>query len=203
MLKRLGLALLLTGVAAASPAIDLSRQRNLRSWEPQIAAYSLRHYGHREWRLNPKCIVLHNTAERGFPENLASSTSFAGESPGLASHFVVDGTHVWQLLPPTVRCRGTYGINQAGISIEMVADNASDLSGRRQTLETTAELVVSLLERFHLRAQDVYSHQQVATMDRSIVPWVEDRENSAPYHKIDPGIGPMRTILRRVRELQR
>jgi hypothetical protein len=197
------LAIAFSGLSAASaqmPAVDRSRERNLATWKPAIAAYSQRHYGNHEWRLHPTCIVLHYTAGRTFPENLASSSSFLNETPGLASHYVVDGEHVWELLPPTVRCRGTYGINHHAVSIEMLAAEANDLMSRKKTMDTAARLVVGLLDEFHLTPNDVYSHEQVATMDTSVVPGVYDRINPGRYDKIDPGKGAMTYILARVRK---
>ena len=189
-----------TGPASAQmPPIDHSRHRDLATWKVAIAAYSQRHYGDNEWRLRPTCIVLHYTAGRSFPENLVSSSSFVNETPGLASHYVVDGQHIWEILPPTVRCRGTYGINHHAISIEMVAAEANDLLARKQTMDTAARLVVGLLQQFDLKPEAVYSHQQVATMNPSVVPGVYDRVNGRPYDKIDPGAGAMKYILAEVR----
>ena len=182
--------------------IDRSRARDLESWKPQIAAYSQRHYGENEWLLVPRCIVLHYTAGKTFPQNLVDSTEFAGEKPGLASHYVIDGAKVWELLPPNVRSRAAFGINHRAINIEMVAANATDLYGlRRQTMDTCAELVVDLMERFDIPLSEIYSHQQVATMDKNVVPWVLDLVNPEPYDKIDPGEQPMRYIKARIREL--
>lgn len=186
--------------AADLPVYDQSRARSLESWKPHITEYSRRHYGEADWRLEPRCIVLHYTATRTFPWNLVRDSEFAGEKPGLASHFVVEGRKVYQILPCNVRSRGAYGINHRAINIEMVAENARDLSvARRQTLETTAGLVRELLREYAIPASEIYSHEQVATMDRSVVPWVLDLVNPEPYHKIDPGEAAMRYILERVR----
>jgi hypothetical protein len=182
--------------AGAQPRYDLSRVRPLESWKHQITEYSRRHYGEAEWRLEPKCIVLHYTAGRSFPWNLVNSPSFAGETPGLASHYVVDGPKIWQLLPPEVRSRGAYGINHRAINIEMVAADASDLyNNRKGTLDTTVGLVRDLLERFRLTPKDIYSHQQVAEMNTRVCPWVMDLVNPDPYSKVDPGAACMGYVL--------
>ena len=188
-------------VGAEMPQYDRSKARPLEAWKPQIAEYSRRHYNEAEWKLEPKCVVLHYTAGRGFPDNLVESAEFAGETPGLASHYVIDGDKVWELLPPTVRSRSAYGINHRAVNIEMIAADATHLYGhRRQTMDTCAALVVQLLANFELSADQVYSHQQVALMDLKVVPWILDVLNPKPYHKIDPGEEPMRYILARVRE---
>ena len=128
-----------------------------------------------------------------------NTPDFAGETPGLASHYVVDGPKIWQLLPPDVRSRGAYGINHRAINIEMVAMDGSDLfNNRKRTLDTTVGLVRDLLERFHLTARDIYSHQQVSQMNTRVCPWVLDLVNGEPYGKIDPGPAPMRYVLDRL-----
>lgn len=178
---------------------DGSRARPLEQWKREIVEYSRRHYGEPQWQLEPKCIVLHYTAGRNFPWNLVNTPDFAGERPGLASHFVVEGTKIYQLLPCEVRSRGAYGINHRAINIEMVGAHAEDLmTNRKKTMDTTAGLVVDLLKQYNLPVEEIYSHQQVAEMDTDVVPWVLDLVNPDPYHKVDPGEGPMRYILERV-----
>jgi N-acetylmuramoyl-L-alanine amidase len=179
--------------------IRTDRERNLARWKPAITAYSKRHYGEATAALKPVCIVLHFTAGSGFPTNLVESSSFAGEAPGLASHYVVDGSTIWQILPPTVRSRGAYGINHRGINIEMVARDARDLSHRTRTLATCAKLVAALQHEFGIDTHKIYSHSAVSRMQRSLVPEVYDRVDSRPYGKPDPGDANMRAILKLLR----
>lgn len=182
------------GGEAGAPAILHDRVRPLEQWKPLIARYSKRHYGEEEWKLEPTCIVLHFTAGSTFPWNLVNSASFAGEPPGLATHYVIDGSRIWELLPPDVRCRGAYGINHRAISIEMVATNASDLSRRPETLKSCVALVRYLMGRFDIPKARIYSHAEVSRMDRKKVPEVKDLVDSSPYGKPDPGEQNMRTI---------
>ena len=190
-----------TGSRVPAPAIRSDRARALESWKPDIAAYSLRHYGEAEWRLQPTCLVLHYTAGSAFPWNLVQSSSFEGERPGLASHFVVQESVVWQILPPEVRSRGAYGINHRAINIEMVGLDATDLAGRASTLETCARLVAWLVDRYRIPLSKIYSHQQVSRMDRRLVPEVLDLVNSEPYGKTDPGEANMARLKSRVAAL--
>lgn len=194
--SRLLLALLLILCVQAQPAPDKSRARKLESWKPQIQAYSKRHYGEDTWKLQPTCIVLHYTAGKTFPWNLVDTSTFANEAPGLASHYVIDGTRVWELLPPTVRSRGAYGINHRAINIEMVAADAADLASRPQTLKTCAALCRVLMTQFNIPREKIYSHQDVSKMDQDLIPEVLDRTDSSPYHKIDPGAQNMKTVLK-------
>lgn len=191
------LSLMMTLSATAEPLrIDRSRARPLDSWKPQIAEYSRRHYGEATWELTPTCIVLHYTAMPNFPWNLVRDTSFKGETPGLASHYVIDGDKIWELLPTNVRSRAAYGINHRAINIEMMALDAQDLARKTKTLETCRRLVQQLMREHGIERTRIYSHEQVATMDRKVVPEVLDLVQGAPYHKIDPGEENMKTILR-------
>ena len=197
----ISLLLLSSPVLAEMPTYDTSRGRDLEEWKPGIVEYSRRHYGEAEWKLDPKCVVLHYTAGTQFPWNLVRSKDFAGEAPGLASHYVIDGKKVFQILPPTVRSRAAFGINHRAINIEMVGADASDMmKSRKKTMDTGVDVVVELLREFELKPTDVYSHEQVALMDTRVVPWVLDLVNPGPYHKIDPGAEPMAYMLKRIWE---
>jgi len=175
------------------------RQRELSTWKPQIAAYSQRHYAENTWQLEPKVIVLHYTAGSSFPWNLVQTQDFAGETPGLAVHYVVDKEQIWQLLPTDVRSRGAFGINHRAINIEMVALHAQDLARRSQTLATTARLTACLMQTHQIPLSKVYSHQDVSRMDPRLTPEVLDLLHPGPYHKIDPGLENMRTIQQYLR----
>jgi N-acetyl-anhydromuramyl-L-alanine amidase AmpD len=181
----------------AAPAelhIRTDRQRDLSTWRPAIARYSLRHYGEDTAELKPTCIVLHFTAGSSFPWNLVRSTSSDGEAPGLASHYVIEGSTIWQILPPDVRSRGAYGINHRAINIEMVATNARDLARRHDTLQAAARLVAKLMADFDIPLTKVYSHQNVSRMNRKLIPEVYDRIHPEPYGKSDPGEQNMKRI---------
>jgi tRNA threonylcarbamoyladenosine modification (KEOPS) complex Pcc1 subunit len=175
--------------------VSLERARSLSEWKPHISLYSQRHYGEKTWELQPQAIVLHYTAGASFPWNLVNSKDFAGEKPGLASHYVVDGAQIWEVLPPSVRSRATYGINHRAISIEMVAKDAADLAKRSATLKSATNLVHCLMQHYQLSEKKIYSHQAVARMNPQEVPEVKDLVDNHPYHKIDPGPANMQTIL--------
>lgn len=184
----MGLWLMVATAHACELPLDRTRTRELATWKPLIQAYSQRHYGENTWELKPTAIVLHYTAGRGFPQNLVDTSDFAGETPGLAVHYVVDGGKIWEILPPQVRSRGAYGINHRAINIEMVALEEDDLFyNRSQTLETTAKLVYCLQQQFQIPSRKVYGHADVAAMDLASVPEALDLLDNAPYAKIDPG----------------
>ncbi len=190
------LSLLVLGFASAQELeIDRTRTRELSSWKQQIQRYSEKHYGESTWQLDPTCIVLHYTVSKGFPWNLVRSESFAGERPGLAAHYVIQGERIWEIIPPDVRSRGCYGINHRAINIEMVAMDAEDLATKTETLKSCQALCRNLMARYGIEKSHIYGHQDVAAMKRSKTPEVLDLVTGAPYHKIDPGEQNMKTVL--------
>ena len=103
-----------------------------------MRAYAQRHYGIDEFRLRrPRVIVEHYTAT----DTLAPVfNTFAtdspdvelGELPGVCAHFVIDrdGT-VYGLVPTTIMCRHTVGLNWTAIGIEHVGTSDGQVLGNR------------------------------------------------------------------------
>ncbi|PIQ25091.1 MAG: hypothetical protein COW02_12805 [Comamonadaceae bacterium CG12_big_fil_rev_8_21_14_0_65_59_15] len=180
--------------------VRLDRARPLADWKKTIAGYSERHYAEKTWELKPQALVMHYTAGEGFPWNLVNSKDFAGETPGLASHYVVDGETIWEVLPPFVRSRATYGINHRALSIEMVARDAQDLAHRPSTLKSATRLASCLMRFYQIPEQKLYSHQAVSRMNPAEIPEVKDLIDAHPYHKVDPGENNMATIRKGLRQ---
>src|SRR5437868_781489 len=93
----------------------------------QMAAYSLRHYGEDTYRLSePKVIVEHYTetstaqeAYNTFAPDVPDSEFH--ELPNTCAHFLVEpGGRIDQLVPVSLRCRHTVGLNWTAIGIENV-----------------------------------------------------------------------------------
>ena len=136
----------------------------------ETAAYSLRHYGSATWKLaSPHVIVEHYTANDSFQ---ATWNTFAPdvpdselhELPGTCAHFVIDtdGT-IYQVVPLTIRCRHTVGLNWTAIGIEHVGtSDASILSNPRQ-LHASLALTVWLMSRYHVSLGDVIGHSESLT----------------------------------------
>ncbi len=119
------------------------------SRQQEMAAYSLRHYGTASWQLTPTMIVLHYTAGgtwAGARAAFAADTVNMGELPGTCAHYVVDkdGT-VYQLVPTSVRCRHTIGLNDQAIGIEMVQEGGSSATwADQQILDRPAQVGAAL-----------------------------------------------------------
>jgi N-acetylmuramoyl-L-alanine amidase len=167
-----------SGLGIEDDRIPYGRERRR-----QMAAYSLRHYGTRAWRLRRKrVIVLHFTGGGSYSSAwnaFASNAPARGELPGVCAHFIVgkDGV-VHQLVALRVRCRHAIGLNHRAVGIEMVqpvgrgshwADR--QILSRRPQIRAALRLVRSLRRRFSIAMGNVIGH---AMADRS--PFFRDRE---------------------------
>ena len=143
----------------------------------EMANYSRRHYGDREWRLrNPKVIVLHFTATDSYGSVWSTFDSNApnlGERPGVCSHYVIeqDGT-INELVPPRIRCRHTIGLNHVAIGIEMVQATGrgshwadQQILDRRKQVGAALRLVRWLQARYDIPTGEVIGHS-MANDDR-------------------------------------
>jgi N-acetylmuramoyl-L-alanine amidase len=133
----------------------------------EMRAYARRHYGIDTWRLrDPKVIVEH--------VSLAGSTSavfatFAPdvpdvelhELPGVCSHFVVgaDGTIV-QMVPLSIMCRHTVGLNYTAIGIEHVGFSDADVLGNPRQMRASLRLTRWLRCRFGIAVRNVIGHNE-------------------------------------------
>jgi hypothetical protein len=152
------------------PPIDRDRIPYGQKRKRQMAGYSARHYGRRNWRLRrPRAIVLHFTASAGYRsvwETFASNSPSLGELPGVCSHFVVAKSgRIHRLVRPKVRCRHTIGLNHRSIGVEMVqrAGRSShwadrQILHRRRQIRAALRLVGWLKQRFGLQMQDIIGH---------------------------------------------
>jgi N-acetyl-anhydromuramyl-L-alanine amidase AmpD len=136
----------------------------------EMAAYSKRHYGEREWRLtDPEVIVLHFTGSGSYSSvwnTFDSNAPNLGESPGVCSHYVIeqDGT-IDELVPPRIRCRHTIGLNHTSIGIEMVQSTGSSshwadqqILDRGPQIRSALRLVRWLQARYGIPTGEVIGH---------------------------------------------
>jgi hypothetical protein len=131
-----------------------------------MAAYSLRHYGQREWRLTPRAIVEHWTQNSSVSQTINTFAPNAPdpelhELPGVCSHFVIarDGTIV-QMVPTSIRCRHAFGMNHAAIGIEHVGFSDSEVMGNPRQLAASLALTRWLACRYGVRVPDVVGHAE-------------------------------------------
>jgi hypothetical protein len=136
----------------------------------EMAGYSKRHYGKRDWRLrNPKVIVLHFTAGPSYSaawNTFASNAPNMGELPGTCSHFIVaKGGQIHRTVKPTIRCRQAIGLNYTGIGVEMVQETGSgshwadqQILHREPQIHRVLRLVGWLKQRFGIKMRNIIGH---------------------------------------------
>jgi N-acetylmuramoyl-L-alanine amidase len=141
----------------------------------EMRAYARRHYGIDTWRLrDPKVIVEHISVTSS---TTAVFATFAPdipdpelhELPNVCSHFVVgsDGTIV-QMVPVSIMCRHTVGLNYTAIGIEHVGFRDADVLGDPRQLRASLRLTRWLRCRFGISVRNVIGHNESL---------------SSPYHR--------------------
>jgi N-acetylmuramoyl-L-alanine amidase len=173
---------------AAAPAQPLGRQlsalRPTIHWWPipfgaarkrEMAAYSLRHYGEDTYVLSdPKVIVEHytETATAGEAYNTFAPDvpdNEFHELPNTCAHFLVEPSgRIDQLVPLSLRCRHTVGLNWTAIGIENVGFSDGEILDRRAQIDASLRLTRWLRCRYAISLNDVIGHNESL---------------SSPYHR--------------------
>jgi beta-N-acetylhexosaminidase len=134
----------------------------------ETRAYAKRHYGLDTWRLvHPHVIVEHFTASNTFASaysTFASNAPNLGELPGVCAHFVVDrdGT-IYRLVPPSIICRHTVGLNWTAIGIEHVGTSDAEILHNPRQLDASLRLTLWLMSRYGIRLRNVIGHNESLT----------------------------------------
>jgi len=140
-----------------------------------MAAYSVRHYGERSWRLRRPRVIVEHYAEAG--SAAAVHNTFAPdhpdpelhELPNVCAHFVVSSSgRIFQLVNLRTRCRHTVGLNWAAIGIEHTGFSDADVLGNRRQLRASLRLTRYLRCRFQIKLRNVIGHAESL---------------SSPYHR--------------------
>jgi beta-N-acetylhexosaminidase len=132
-----------------------------------MRAYANRHYGIDDYRLRrPRAIVEHYTASNSFSSAFNTFAADApdvelGELPGVCAHYVIDrdGT-VHQLVPTTVMCRHTVGLNWTSIGIEHVGVSDRQVLGNRRQRAASLRLTRMLQGRHRIATRNVIGHAE-------------------------------------------
>ena len=158
------------GHKVSKPKITFDPISYSKARKRQMANYSKRHYGRREWKLTDvRAIVLHYTAGSTYSSawNLFdANTPSLGEKPGTCAQFIVDqdGT-IYQLTRLSVRCRHTIGLNHLSIGIEMVQPDLGDpnktakaILSRKKQANAAVHLAAWLKDRYGVDMSNVIGH---------------------------------------------
>ncbi|MDP9233785.1 MAG: N-acetylmuramoyl-L-alanine amidase [Actinomycetota bacterium] len=136
----------------------------------ETALYSRRHYGARRWRLiHRRVIVLHFTGGNSYSSawnTFAANAPDLGELPGVCAHFIVGrGGTIYKLVPVSIRCRHTIGLNYTAIGVEMVQPTGAgshwadqQILHRPRQIGAALRLVKWLKKRFHIKRHNVIGH---------------------------------------------
>ncbi len=141
----------------------------------EMAAYAERHYGINSYQLsNPHVIVEHFTETATFQEAYNTFSpdvpdSELHELPGTCAHFIVDrdGT-IYQLVPTSIMCRHTVGLNYTAIGIEHVGMSDQDILSNPAQLKASLALTRWLACKFGIETGNVIGHNESL---------------SSPYHR--------------------
>lgn len=141
----------------------------------EMADYSKRHYGDREWRLeNPRVIVEHYSVT---PTIGALYNTFRSdqpdpefnELPNVCAHFgVARSGKIFQFVSLDNRCRHTVGLNQTSIGIEHVGYSDHEVLSNPKQMRGSLKLTRWLRCRFDIRIRNVIGHNESL---------------SSPYHR--------------------
>ena len=133
----------------------------------QMAAYSLRHYGEDTYVLSdPKVIVEHYTetataqaAFNTFAPDVPDSEF--GELPNTCAHFLVEGDgRIDQLVPLSIRCRHTTGLNWTAIGIENVGFSDAQILDDRAQIDASLRLTRWLRCTYGIALSNVIGHNE-------------------------------------------
>jgi N-acetyl-anhydromuramyl-L-alanine amidase AmpD len=150
-------------------------------------------------------IVEHYTGSDSFSaawNTFAANTrdTELGELPGTCAHFIVDrdGT-IYQLVPLSVMCRHTVGLNYVAIGIEHVGTSDAEVLHDRGQLESSLELSAWLVGRFHLRIRNVIGHNESLSSPyhRELYkPWAHQTHGDWKHLDMDVFRSKLRALLR-------
>jgi N-acetylmuramoyl-L-alanine amidase len=132
-----------------------------------MAAYAKLHYGIDSWRLRrPRVIVEHFTASTSYASAWSTFAHDVPDSefhslPGDCAHFVIDtdGT-IHQLVPLSVMCRHTVGLNWTAVGIEMVGTSDGQILANQREHRSAVLLTAWLMQRLHIRLRNVIGHNE-------------------------------------------
>jgi N-acetylmuramoyl-L-alanine amidase len=136
----------------------------------ETLAYARRHYGLDTWRLvRPRVIVEHYTASNSFSSAYSTFATDAPdgelhELPGVCAHFVIDTDGaIYQLVPTSIICRHTVGLNWTAIGIEHVGTSDAQVLANSRQMRSSLALTAWLMYRYGIQLRNVIGHNESLT----------------------------------------
>ena len=152
--------------ASPRPAISHRLIPYGRARRQEMAAYAKRHYGKNGISLRPRLIVEHFTQTNSFASAFSTFATDQPdvefhELPGVCAHFVIDTNgRIWNLVPVTIMCRHTVGLNDRAIGIEHVGMSDASVMGNHRQLTASIKLTRWLRCRYGIPVSDVIGHNE-------------------------------------------
>jgi N-acetylmuramoyl-L-alanine amidase len=159
---------------AAAPVHQVSKPPIVRRLIPfppkrkrQMAAYSERHYGEDTWRLKHPQVIVEHWSESSSASSVYNT--FAPDTPdpelhelpNVCAHFVVSGSgQIFQLVPLTIRCRHTVGLNWTAIGIEHTGFSDAEVLDNQRQMHASLSLTQYLRCRFQIKLRNVIGHAE-------------------------------------------
>ncbi|HEV7844739.1 MAG TPA: DUF2817 domain-containing protein [Thermoleophilaceae bacterium] len=132
-----------------------------------MADYAERHYDIHDYRLeNPRVIVEHYTATSSFAPVFSyfsrnEPDPELHELPGVCSHYVIDRDGaIYRLVPTSIMCRHTVGLNYTAIGIEHVGQSDAQVMRNRRQLASSLRLTRALQGRYGIAMRNVIGHNE-------------------------------------------
>jgi N-acetylmuramoyl-L-alanine amidase len=154
-------------IAALRPPVDQWPIPYGARRKREMAAYSLRHYGEDTYVLSdPKVIVEHYTETTTAGEAYSTFAPDVPDSefhelPNTCAHFLVEPSgRIDQLVPLSLRCRHTVGLNWTAIGIENIGFSDQEILARRAQIEASLRLTRWLRCRYGISLDDVIGHNE-------------------------------------------
>jgi N-acetyl-anhydromuramyl-L-alanine amidase AmpD len=156
-----------------------------------MAAYSLRHYGEDTYVLShPKVIVEHYTETATAQEAYNTFAADVPDSefhelPNTCAHFLVERSgRIDQLVPLSVRCRHTTGLNWTAIGIENVGLSDGEILGDRAQIAASLALTRWLRCTYGIALKNVIGHNESLSSPyhRDLVPAFQHQTHSDFNH---------------------
>jgi len=174
--------------------------------QTQMIAYSKRHYGPGEARieLTPASIIQHMA---GVPERAPTiaqyrdNKPYQGERPGDCAHFVIDTDGaISQLVPLTMRCRLSTGLDYRAISIAHVGTGDRAVLANKAQARSSMVLTRYLQKLYSIKTDDVLGAQESVAPDLKSRGFMEKSPDAASTAVL--GFGP-RTMERYRKQMRR
>ena len=157
----------------------------------EMAAYSLRHYGEDTYLLSgPKVIVEHYTETATASEAFNTFAPDVPDSefhelPNTCAHFLVEPSgRIDQLVPLSLRCRHTTGLNWTAIGIEHVGFSDQAILNDPAQIAASLRLTRWLRCRYSIALKNVIGHNESLSSPyhRDLVPAFQHQTHSDWMH---------------------